>query len=109
MSNDLTFSPERAARGEPVQKIVGFRWLDVHYVGLSKDGSPVIEATGVEQHKVESKFLRMKPMPTKKWVLEFASEAAAQWAHSAIRLANATGPVGYGIPPIKEVEIQPEK
>lgn len=105
---DLTFSPERAARGEPVQEISGFKWFDTHFVGLDREGSPVIQAEGGPTRVVAERMLRMKPMPIKKWVIEFDTDAAAQWAHSAIRFANATRPVGYGIPPIKEVEIQPE-
>lgn len=105
---DLTFSPERSARGEPVQFCkTGGIWVDVHYVGPDRvRGGHFVQFP--DGDSLSTSALRMKPMPTKKWLLEFDSEEQAKAAVNTLFVTNRFAQAGYEIPPIKEVEIPAE-
>lgn len=99
------FDAVRAASGEPVQFCkTGGLWVDVHFVGLTSDGIPVAQFP--DGSMIQSYALRMKPMTTKKWVLEFDSRVAAESAFNCIRLSASFG--GITQPPeVIEREIPP--
>lgn len=70
MSNE--FDLERAQRGEQVQFSSGSmdgkipqRWVDVHFVGLSRSGVPLVQMA--DGSTLITGALRMKPQP--KWAV----------------------------------------
>lgn len=105
MTELYKFDEGRAAQGEPVQFCkTGGEWVDVHYVGVDRvrGGFFVQFYDGLI---ISTYVLRMKPLPTKKWVMEFDTEQHAKDAVQELRH------VGWGdsdVPAIKEVEVPPE-
>lgn len=99
MNDPHAFDAKRAAAGDPIQfcKTGGF-WVDVHFIGLTQNGTPAVQFK--DGSTVHSYALRMKPMPTKKWVLEFSSRDVALAAERVLR--------NYGVPSVpdlKEIEV----
>lgn len=94
------FDPVRAAAGETVQFCkTGGVWVDVHYIGLTKDGTPAVQFE--DGHTIQSHALRMKPIPSVKWVLEFDTQ---EHAEDAVRELVHVGWSGQDVPGIKRVE-----
>ena len=90
MSNE--FDLERAQRGEQVQFSTGSmdgkipqRWVDVHFVGLSKSGVPLVQME--DGSTLITGALRMKPQP--KWAVVFDSKYAAT---KLLNIYNNTSP-----------------
>lgn len=96
------FDPIRARAGEQVQfcKTGGF-WVDVHFVGLTQNGTPLVQFERGDT--IQSHALRMKPMPTNKWVLEFDCEEAANAAAHVLKNCGAR----WSVPEVKKVEVKP--
>lgn len=96
------FNIERAKAGEPIQFCkTGGAWVDVHFVGMTGFCGPNAVVQFSDGTLLQTQALRMKPMPTKKWVLEFDSftdaEAALDILHrgSSSRLWPETREVEY--------------
>ncbi len=96
------FNPIRALAGEPVQFCkTGGTWVDVHFVGLTQDGTPLVQFERGDT--IMSYALRMKPVPVTTWVLEFSSEAAATAAAHVLKKCSAK----WSVPEVKRVEVKP--
>jgi hypothetical protein len=97
------FSPELATTGRPIQFCkTGGVWVDVHYLGPDRvRGGYFVQF--FDGSVVSTQALRMKPLPTLKWVLEFRDRNSAHAAHRVLM----TSDVKWSVPDVLEVEVPP--
>lgn len=101
------FDLEAAMRGEKVQCENNGGWIDVHFIGVSLGGAPVIQMNegGMCILSISKDILRMAPKPPKEmWIQLYENEAgevypsglhdtpekARDWVKNSFTLARRT-------------------